>query len=63
MYRSFAALRMTAKRIPVILSGAKDLCTVFANSAEQKRPYPVFGIPQVSATILFFPVSKSVERA
>ena len=45
MYRSFAPLRMTARRTPVILSAVKDLYALFTNSTGQMYPYPGFDIP------------------
>ncbi len=62
MYRSFASLRMTTRRIRVILSKAKDLYTTFTNSAEQKYSYRILDIPQVSVKNLFFFSERKVYR-
>ena len=48
IYSSFAELRMKWIRFAVILSAAKDLYTVFTNSAEQECSFRVSETPQVS---------------
>ena len=54
MYRSFAPLRMTTNRIPVILSEAKDLYVSQTNNVDRDDTRIVSFDPQGSANVFSY---------